>query len=76
MENKKAPKGELEIEEKLKLIFSKAKELCNLVEAMPCYMRITIDSDNFYITQQYDKDSLFAEDSDNSNDDSSNRNAE
>ena len=75
MENKKAPKGELEIEEKLKLIFSKAKELCNLVEAMPCYMRITIDSDNFWISQRYDKDVSFANDCDNSNNDGNNGNS-
>lgn len=65
MENKKAPKWELETEEKIKLIFLKAKELCNLVGTMNCGMCITINNDNFCITQSYDRDTSFVDESDN-----------
>lgn len=75
-EKKKSSAMELEVEEKFKLIFSKAKELCNLVGTMNCDMCITINSDDFLISQRYDKDVSFANDCDNSNNDGSNRNAE
>lgn len=67
-ENKNSSAEELEIEGKINLIFSKAKELCELVGTMYCEMSITINSDKFYITQRYDKDSSFADKSDNSDD--------
>ncbi len=70
MENKKSSALELETEEKFKLIFSKAKELCNLVGTMHCDLCITINSDDFWISQRYDKDVSFANDCDNSNNNS------
>ena len=73
MENKKAPKGALETEEKLKLIFSKAKELCNLVGTMNCDMCITINGDYFWISQLYDQDSSFIDESDYSDYDGGDR---
>ena len=71
-ENKKSSDSELKIEERTRLIFEKAKELCNLLGPMP-FACITIDSDNFCISQLYDKDSSFVDEGDNSDYDGSNR---
>lgn len=75
MENKKSSALELEVEERFKLICSKAKELCNLLGIMHCDMCIKIDSDNFWISQRYDKDVSFADDCDNGNNNGHNGNS-
>lgn len=72
MKKEKSSELELGTEEKIELVFEKAKELCRLVGAIHFDMSITIDSENFYISQRYDKDVSFANERDNSNNDSNN----
>ena len=63
----------LTTEKTIRLIFSKAKELCDLLGTVGLDMYITINSNDFYISQRYDKDASFVDESDNRDNSGGNR---